>query len=74
MRVEDEILYLDEKLEFDDCEAILSKIDDVNEVVVQTNDIHPSVMQLLFCINESKNVTVEDEFNKRFFENVRFVL
>ncbi|MEA3354059.1 MAG: hypothetical protein U9Q33_09620 [Campylobacterota bacterium] len=70
MKLEENILILDEKLEYEDHEELLKLSEDCEEIVVQSNDIHPSIMQLLFCLSAEKKVIVEDEFNKKFFNNI----
>jgi hypothetical protein len=70
MRVEENKLILDEKLEFENAEELLNLSSECEEIIVQTNDIHPSIMQLLFSLSEDKEITVEDEFYKKFFDNL----
>lgn len=73
MRIEDNKLYIDEEIGYDSKDELLSLSSEVDEIVVNTNDIHPTIMQLLFCIKQEKIITVDDEFNKRFFENLEMV-
>jgi len=73
MKVEDNILIIDDRIEYEDHEELIRLANDSESVVVETNDIHPSILQLLFCISREKQVLVEDEFNKRLFENLKFV-
>ncbi len=73
MKIDENRLLLDTKLEYDDCTQLLelASLDDIDEIVVETNDIHPSIFQLLFILSKEKKITVEDEFNQRFFENLK---
>ncbi|MEA3498150.1 MAG: hypothetical protein U9R16_03725 [Campylobacterota bacterium] len=66
-------LLIDEKIEYDDYKELLELVssDDIEEIIVETNDIHPSIFQLLFVLSKDKKITVEDEFNKRFFDNLK---
>jgi len=73
MKIQDNILFITDKIDYDDCEEFLKLSDEAESIVVETNDIHPSIFQLLFCISKKKDIIVEDEFNKRFFENLEFV-
>lgn len=70
MKIEEEVLYLDQRIEVEQIDTLKDNINDVEKIVVQTNDIHPAVMQLLFCVTQEKEVVVEDQFNERFFKNL----
>jgi uncharacterized protein YueI len=73
MKIEDSKLLIEDKIEYDDYAQLLelASSDDVEEIIVDTNDIHPSIFQLLFVLSKDKKITVEDEFNKRFFDNLK---
>lgn len=73
MNIVDNVLLIAEKIEYDDCQELLelASNDAVKEIVVETNDIHPSIFQLLFILSKDKKITIEDEFNKRFFNNLK---
>lgn len=73
MYVEDKTLYLDQKIEFEDNTQLLELEKDVDTISIQTNDIHPAIWQILFLLSENKNIIVEDDFNKRFFDNLRLI-
>jgi hypothetical protein len=73
MRVEDNILIIDDRIEYENCEELQNLIGDVESVVVETNDIHPSILQILFCASKTKKIVIEDEFNSRLFDNLKFV-
>jgi hypothetical protein len=70
MYIDNNILYLNEKLQFEDFNEIVNSVDNVEEIIVETNDIHPSIMQLLLTITKTKKVVILDEFNSRFFKNL----
>jgi hypothetical protein len=72
MRIEDNILIIDDRIEYENGDELMSLVEDVESIVVETNDIHPSILQLLFCISKDKKVVIEDEFNRRLFENLKF--
>lgn len=72
MRIEDNILIIDDRIEYENCEELINLVTDVESVIVETNDIHPSILQLLFCVSKDKKVVIEDEFNQRLFENLKF--
>lgn len=73
MNIVDNVLIVDEKIEYEDCEQFieLTSKENVSEIVIETNDIHPSIFQLLLLISKDKKVIIEDEFNKRFFDNLK---
>ena len=70
MYIDNNILYLNEKLQFEDFNEIVNSVDSVEGVIVETNDIHRSIMQLLLTITKTKKVVILDEFNSRFFKNL----
>mgnify|MGYP003515038024 FL=1 len=70
MYIDNNSLYLNEKLQFEDFNEIVNSVDNVEEIIVETNDIHPSIMQLLLTITKTKKVVILDEFNSRFFKNL----
>lgn len=74
MNIENETLYLNEKVDFEDYEQFLDLVQQTDKIHVQTNDIHPSIWQILFVLNDTKKIIVDDEFNKRFFENLKLVI
>ena len=65
MYIDNNILYLNEKLQFEDFNEIVNSVDNVEEIIVETNDIHPSIMQLLLTITKTKKVVILDEFMRR---------
>jgi uncharacterized protein YueI len=71
MKLEENRLILDGKLEYEDHEELLKLSEDCDTIVVESSDIHPSIMQLLFCLSKDKSIIVEDEFNKKFFNNIK---
>ncbi len=71
MHITDNILYLDGEVGYHDCEELISLSKDVEEIVVESDDVHASIFQILFSLSQDKVIKVEDEFNKRFFENLK---
>ena len=73
MNIIDNILLITEKIEYDDYQELLELASNnvVKEIVLETNDIHPSIFQLLFILSKDKKITIDDEFNKRFFDNLK---
>jgi len=71
MNLEDNILHIDSRVDFDDVEQFKELSSKAEKIVIETNDVHPSIMQLLFCLSKTVKIEVDDEFNKRFFENIR---
>ncbi len=73
MKIADDTLLIDDKIEYEDCSELLTLAsnDNIKEIVVKTNDIHPSIFQLLLVLSKDKKVTIDDEFNKRFFDNLK---
>ncbi|MEA3290172.1 MAG: hypothetical protein U9Q04_08330 [Campylobacterota bacterium] len=74
MKLEENVLILEDKLEYENYEELLKLSKDCDEIVVTSNDIHPSIMQILFCLSTEKQITVEDEFNEKFFENLKLAV
>ncbi len=72
MKIEDNILIIENRIEYEDCDKLTSLAKGAESVVVETNDIHPSILQLLFCISKDKKVIIEDAFNQRLFDNLKF--
>ncbi len=72
MYIENETLYIDTRIDFEECEQLLQNSKESTKIIVQTNDIHPAAMQILFCLSKEKQIEVEDSFNQRLFENLKF--
>ena len=73
MEIQDNTLFITDKIDYDDYEEFVKLSNEAESIIVETNDIHPAIFQLLFCISQEKEVVIEDEFNKRFLENLEFV-
>ncbi len=71
MNIEDNKLYITDKIDYEDCDELINLSNDVEEIVVETNDVHPAIFQLLLSFSKTINIVIEDEFNKRFFENLK---
>ena len=70
MYIEDGKLYVNEEIGYGDKDELLNLSKDVEEIIIETNDIHPSILQILFCLSKQTIITIGDDFNKRFFENL----
>ncbi|MEA3554776.1 MAG: hypothetical protein U9R39_10320 [Campylobacterota bacterium] len=72
MEIEANKLLINEQIDYDDCSEFLelASNEDVEEIIVDTNDIHPSIFQLLLIYSDDKKITINDEFNQRFFNNL----
>jgi hypothetical protein len=49
MYTENETLYIDTRIDFEECEQLLQNSKESTKIIVQTNDIHPAAMQILFA-------------------------
>ncbi|QOG11210.1 hypothetical protein [Arcobacter sp. FWKO B] len=72
MILDNNTLFLDTPMEYEHYKELLKASKKATQIVVQTNDLHPSIMQLLFCLSREKDIINEDKFNKRLFENLHF--
>ena len=73
MNVDGDKLIIDDKIDAEDYEELLelASNDEVKQIIVDTNDIHPAIFQILFVLSKEKKIVIEDEFNQRFFENLK---
>lgn len=70
MELKDGTLYLEDQVVFEDFEKLLPLANESETIHIKTNDVHPSIWQVLFLLSETKNIIVDDEFNRRLFENL----
>jgi len=70
MQIENKVLILENEVNDEMLEEFitLAKSDDVESIVIKTDNISSLVMQQLFCIRELKNVICEDPFLAKFFD------
>ncbi len=72
MNIVDNILIIDDKIEYEDSQEFIDLASsDIVEIVVDTNDVHPAIFQLLLVMSKDNKIIIEDEFNKRFFDNLK---
>ena len=72
MRIEENKLIIDTPLSEMDADDLLTSIkqDQISKIVVESDDLHASIIQLLWCIKSEKKVKIKVDFLKPFFENV----
>jgi len=72
MRIKENKLIIDTPLSEMDADDLLASIkqDQISKIVVESDDLHASIIQLLWCIQNEKEVKVKVDFLKPFFENV----
>lgn len=73
MKIEEKVLILENEVNDDMLEEFISMAngEDVESIVIKTDNISSLVVQQLFCLRESKNVTCEDPFLAKFFDDVK---
>ena len=73
MNIVENKLIINDQIDYDDFSELLelASKEEIEEIVVDSNDIHPSIFQLLLILSRDKKVIIEDEFNQRFFENLK---
>jgi len=71
MRIEENILIVDEPILEDKIEEFEASVNQaqIEKIVIEEDDLHASAIQILWCLD--KEVEVESEFLKKFFENVK---
>jgi len=72
MKIEDNKLLIDTPMSEDDVEELLAAIkqSQIDEIVVENDDLHASIVQALWCAKSNKKVTIQSDFLKPFFEHV----
>ena len=72
MRIEENKLIIDTPLSEMGTDELLASIkqDQISKIVVECDDLHASIIQLLWCIQNEKKVKIKVDFLKPFFENV----
>ena len=74
MKIEENTLFVDtpvgdeEVLEFD---ASINQ-EQITQITVQTAELGASIIQKLLKIAKTKEVSIEDEFLKKFFQNITY--
>jgi hypothetical protein len=72
MNIENNQLNVVDSIGYEDIEEFLELSEKVEKISIETNDIHPSVFQVLFCISKQKDIEIQDPFNKKFLDNLKF--
>lgn len=72
MKIENEVLIIDDVLRDEDVEEFSTALsqEQIKKVVIENDDISSSIVQALWCKSKEKEIEVESEFLKLFFENV----
>jgi len=73
MRIEENKLIIDTALSEAEADELLITIkqNQIDEVLVQSDDLHASIIQILWCVKNEKEIKIEVDFLKPFFENVK---
>jgi len=72
MKVEENRLIIDTPMSEVDAEELLVSIkqDQISKIVVECDDLHASIIQILWCIKNEKKVKIKVDFLKPFFEHI----
>jgi len=72
MKIEGDKLVIDGSLNEEDIEEFLSSAmqSEISKIVIESDDLHASIVQALWCLQNSKKIKVKAEFLKPFFEHV----
>ena len=72
MKIEQNRLIIDTPMSEMEVEELAASLrqEQVEEVIIQNDDLHASIIQVLWCFKESKTLKVESEFLDPFFEHV----
>jgi len=74
MRVENEILYIDDEISDEEVEEFYTTIsqDEITKIELNTNQLGASIIQILLIKNREKEIIVKDEVLKKVFENITY--
>ena len=72
MRIDGNKLIIDSPMSEGDVEEFLNSAmqSEISKIVVETEDLHASIVQILWCLKEEKKIKVKASFLKPFFEHV----
>ena len=73
MVIEENKLIINEELNDEMIEELKEKLENVEEVVIETDNITSLALQQLFCINQEKKVIVNNSFIAKFFEDIHYL-
>ena len=73
MKIEENVLIIDESLNDDDIENFLVAIsqDEIEKIVIKNDDLSAGIIQILWCESQKKFIECESSYLKKFFENVK---
>ncbi|NPA55498.1 MAG: hypothetical protein GXO40_03960 [Epsilonproteobacteria bacterium] len=74
MRLEDDVLYINEEIEDERVEEFIASVsqDNISKIVVETPHLGGSIVQVLLIKKRDVEVEVEDETLAKLFENVLY--
>lgn len=72
MKIEENGLIIDTPMSEMDADELLMSIkqNQISKVVVECDDLHASIIQILWCIKNEKKVKIRVDFLKPFFEHI----
>ena len=73
MVIEENKLIINEELNDEMIKELKEKLENVEEVVIETDNITSLALQQLFCINQEKKVIVNNSFIAKFFEDIHYL-
>ena len=74
MRIEDDVLYIEEKVGDEVAEKFIKVISKkkISKIEVKTNDLGASIVQALLIQKRDKEIVIEDATLQKIFENVSY--
>jgi len=73
MVVEDNKLIIKDELNDEMVEELKEKLENVEEIIIETDNITSLPLQQLFCMSNDKKVIVNNSFIAKFFEDIHYV-
>lgn len=72
MRIEDNKLIIDAPMNESDADELLVSLkqNQISKVIVECDELHASIIQILWCVKNEKKVKIKVDFLKPFFENI----
>jgi len=72
MKIENDKLIIDTPMSDMEIEEFLTsaKQSKINKIVIESDDLHASIIQAIWCMQSKKKVKVKVDFLKPFFEHV----
>jgi len=74
MRVENEVLYIDDEINDEEVEEFFTTIsqDEITKIEVNNPNLGASIIQILLIKNREKDIIVNDDILQRVFENISY--